>query len=171
MNNWFRSGIFRRILLSILAVSLVPLIILGLLTLFSTNEAGIAAIDRSREALDAKSAGALKLRAMETAQAIANFLNEREAAHDKFAAYAPIPYYGGSYVPPAGFGWVGNAANVVTFHEAATLMGDALQSELQTLITGAAAMLVITAPAVVVIAGLLARYNARAARDEGGHVL
>ena len=409
MNNWFRSGIFRRILFSILVVSLVPLIILGGLTLLNTNEAGIAAIDRSREALDAKSAEALELRAVETAQAIAHFLTEREAdvrvaaelprtaatyltfyqakqgqlwfleqdreahrllplyremvyinaagqevikivdgrvaqdselrdvsnpanttykseryfaeasqlspgqvyiahvtgfyvtkaefeagqhfagvlrlampvfnsngrfdgvvalaldsrhleeftahivptgaglmvapnsstgnyayiidnqantiahpvdylqwgvdpngatlpyaqqqsdlgrlpprldkmdyadpnlssihgraaqgeagsiqywwaGHDKFAAYAPIPYYGGSYAPPAGFGWVGIAADVATFHGAATLVGDALQNKVQTLMTGALVVLVITALAVALTAGLLARYIAQ----------
>lgn len=78
MSPWFRAGIFRRILLYILAVSLVPLLLLGTLTLYSTNQAGYTAIDRSREALDTKSAEALELRAAETAQAIADFLRERE---------------------------------------------------------------------------------------------
>jgi hypothetical protein len=113
MSNRSRSGICRRILLSILTVSLVPLIIPGRLTMFSTGEAGIAAIDRSREALDVKSAEALKPQAMKTAQAIADFLNERAAGstqywwagHDDFALYTPIPDYGGSLAPPAGFGW------------------------------------------------------------------
>ncbi len=79
MRQWFRSGIFRKILLSILAVCLVPLAVLGGLALRGTDRAGDAAIARSRQALDAKSAEALELRAVETAQAIADFMREREA--------------------------------------------------------------------------------------------
>jgi len=78
MSRWFRSGIFRKVLLSILVVSLLPLVILGGLTLRSTGEAGDMAIVHSREALDAKAAEALELRTVETAHAIADFLRGRE---------------------------------------------------------------------------------------------
>jgi len=77
--QWIRSGIFRKIILAILVVSLIPQIVLGLLALSGINDAGATSIARSREALDAKSADALELRAIETAGAIARFLEEREA--------------------------------------------------------------------------------------------
>jgi HAMP domain-containing protein len=79
VRTWLRSGIFRRLLLSILAVSLIPLITLGAFTLGSVRDAGRVAIARSRAALDAKATQALELRTVETAAAIARFLEEREA--------------------------------------------------------------------------------------------
>ena len=79
MNPWFRLGIFGKILFSILVASLVPLVILGGLALHSANEAGLTAIARSKAALDTKTAEALELRAVETANAVAHFLDEREA--------------------------------------------------------------------------------------------
>ncbi|MGD1993917.1 MAG: cache domain-containing protein [Anaerolineae bacterium] len=79
MRTWLRSGIFRRLLFSILTVSLMPLIILGAFTLGSVRDAGRVAIARSRAALDEKATQALELRTVETAAAIARFLEEREA--------------------------------------------------------------------------------------------
>lgn len=79
IRRWLGSGIFRKIILSILIVSLIPQIALGLLALNSINDGGRTSIDRSREALDVKSADALELRAIETAHAIARFLEERES--------------------------------------------------------------------------------------------
>lgn len=79
MTQWFRSGIFRRILLSLLAVSLAPLLIVGGLALRSGDEAGADSIDLSRKALDAKSTEMLELRAVETANTIARFLQDRES--------------------------------------------------------------------------------------------
>lgn len=79
MTQWFRSGIFRRILLSLLAVSLVPLLVIGGLALRSGDEAGAESIDLSRKALNAKSAEMLELRAVETANAIARFLQDCES--------------------------------------------------------------------------------------------
>jgi hypothetical protein len=73
------SGLFHRTFLAILAVSLIPLFILGAIALYSIAEAGATASGQSRRALDAKSARALELRAAETAQAIAGFLRDREA--------------------------------------------------------------------------------------------
>lgn len=79
MRQWLNSGIFQKIILSILVVSLVPQVVLGLLALRSISDAGTTSITRSREALDAKSTEALELRTLETARAIARFLGEREA--------------------------------------------------------------------------------------------
>ena len=79
MVQWLRSGIFRKTLFFIIVVALVPLVVLGVLTIRSTNEAGEEAAARSREALDAKSAEALELVAREMAKAIADMLTEREA--------------------------------------------------------------------------------------------
>ena len=76
--HWFRSGIFRKVLLSILIVSLVPLAVMAGLTLRSTIGVGDIIIARSSEVLDARTAEALGLRAIETAHAIADFLQERE---------------------------------------------------------------------------------------------
>ena len=79
------------------------------------------------------------------------------AGHDKFAAFAPIPYYGGPYQPPAGFGWVGISADQASFHRQATLVGDAIQGRVRTLTTVAFAILGLTALAVLLAAGALAR--------------
>src|SRR5512139_2882637 len=79
MKQCFRSGIFRRILLSLLAVSLAPLLVIGGLALRSGDEAGTESIDLSRKALDAKSTEMLELRSVETANAIARFLQDRES--------------------------------------------------------------------------------------------
>ncbi|HDN80575.1 MAG TPA: hypothetical protein ENG33_08945 [Chloroflexi bacterium] len=56
--------------------------------------------------------------------------------HHKFAAYAPIPYYGGGYEEPAGFGWVGISADVDKFHEAANQVEEAIDNETHNLING-----------------------------------
>ncbi len=80
------------------------------------------------------------------------------SGHDKFAAYAPIPYYGGSYTPPGGFGWVGIAADVATFHQAASLVGGAIQEQLGTLRTSTLIVLLATALAVLLTSGVLARH-------------
>jgi len=79
------------------------------------------------------------------------------AGHDKFVAYAPIPYYGGSYAPPGGFGWVAIGADVATFHEAAVLMGALLQDRVRGLLGGATVILVATGVIVLFTAGVLAR--------------
>lgn len=77
--------------------------------------------------------------------------------HDKFAAYAPIPYYGGPYDPPAGFGWVGIGADVNSFHQAATLVGETIQARVQALAVITLAALLVTGLVVLVVAGVLAR--------------
>ncbi len=78
MRRILGSGIFRRIVLSILLVSVVPLILLGALALLIGNEAGAVSIARSREALDERCAESLELRTIETANAVARFLEGRE---------------------------------------------------------------------------------------------
>ncbi len=95
MSRWFHSGIFRKVLLSILLVSLLPLVILGGLTLRSTGEAGDMAIIHSREALDAKAAESLELRTLETANAIADFLRGRET---DLRAAALLPHTSDAYL-------------------------------------------------------------------------
>jgi hypothetical protein len=79
------------------------------------------------------------------------------AGHEKFVAYAPIPYHSGRYSGPGGFGWVGLGANVATFHQAATLVGVAIQEKVRTLTMATLAVLVLTSMAVLTISGLLAR--------------
>jgi HAMP domain-containing protein len=79
------------------------------------------------------------------------------AGHDKFVTYAPIPYHSGRYSGPGGFGWVGLGADVATFHQAATLVGAAIQEKVHTLTMATLAVLVLTALAVLSISGLLAR--------------
>ncbi len=81
--------------------------------------------------------------------------------HEKFAAYAPIPYYGGSYSPPAGFGWVGIGADVNTFHQAAMLVGDAILLKTRTLGYITLATMIITGVFVLVSARGLAQQISR----------
>jgi HAMP domain-containing protein len=73
---------------------------------------------------------------------------------DKFVAYAPIPYTGGAYDLPAGFGWVGIGANVKRFHAAAADVERAITSqtrqlEIQTLLMIAATALLVSGGALV----------------------
>jgi len=79
------------------------------------------------------------------------------AGHYKFAAYAPIPYYGGAYEAPAGFGWVGIAADVTKFHEAAIWVEEEINQETKSLIASTLAVIVVTVLFVLIIASLLAR--------------
>jgi PAS domain S-box-containing protein len=73
----------------------------------------------------------------------------------RFVACAPIRYYDGVYAPLASFGWVGIAADVAAFHEAATLVGDALQDKVLALVTSTLAVLAATGLAVVLTAVLI----------------
>jgi HAMP domain-containing protein len=79
------------------------------------------------------------------------------AGHHKFASYVPIPYYGGSYQPPAGFGWVAITADADAFHESARLVGRAISERTRSLVAAGISIVVVTALAVLLIAGLLAR--------------
>lgn len=78
-------------------------------------------------------------------------------ANDKFVAFAPIPYYGGQYQEPAGFGWVGIGAEVATFHQSATLVDDAITDKVTVLAGVTLLVLTFTGLIVLVVAGLLAR--------------
>jgi hypothetical protein len=53
---------------------------------------------------------------------------------EKFVAFAPIPYYGGGYHEPAGFGWIGIGAEVGDFHQAANQVGAAIDERVNSLI-------------------------------------
>ncbi|NIS83199.1 MAG: GAF domain-containing protein [Anaerolineales bacterium] len=77
--------------------------------------------------------------------------------HDKFATFAPIPYYGGSYSPPTGFGWVGFGADMNTFHQAATLVGDAIMDIARTLGYITLASVAFAGVLVLASAGVLAQ--------------
>ncbi|MDH4137665.1 MAG: PAS domain S-box protein, partial [Anaerolineae bacterium] len=73
----------------------------------------------------------------------------------RFVACATIRYYVGAYAPPASFSWVGIAADVAAFHEAATLVGDALQDKVLVLVTSTLAVLAATGLGVVLTAVLV----------------
>lgn len=106
-------GIFPKLLLSFLALSIVPLIVLGYLadrnlaetgsesiaiargigekSLASAREIGRSAIEDSVRALDEKSTEAIELRTMELARRIADFLYERDKDVLILAALKPDP--------------------------------------------------------------------------------
>ncbi len=91
-----------------------------------------------------------------TAQGQAGSIEYHWAGRDKFVAYAPIPYYGGDYAPPAGFGWVAIGADATTFHEPASLVAVAFQDKFQALLHSALGILVTTGVVILLIAGVLA---------------
>ena len=74
-----------------------------------------------------------------------------------FAAFAPIPYYGGSYRKPGGFGWVGIRANAGALERGAGLVAAALQEELRSLIKIIIIIIGLTALAVLLFASVQAR--------------
>lgn len=76
---------------------------------------------------------------------------------DKIVAYAPIPYEGGSYDLPRGFGWVGIGTDVAHFHEAAVLVGGAIDDETVRLTRDMVILLLLTSVGVVITTTLLAR--------------
>jgi HAMP domain-containing protein len=79
--------------------------------------------------------------------------NEQE----KFVAYAPIPYYGTEYPAPGGFGWIGIAAEVGAFHQAATQVGETIQNEVGGLMVNIVMVVIIGGAVSVPIVWLLAR--------------
>lgn len=79
------------------------------------------------------------------------------SGHDKFVAYAPIPYYGGDYAEPAGFGWIGISADVTEFHKAATWVEEEINRETRALVGSTAAVIALTALVVIIVASVLAR--------------
>ena len=76
---------------------------------------------------------------------------------EKFVAYAPIPYFGGSYSEPAGFGWLGIGAEVQTFHLAANQVGEAINAKVQSLMYVILGVLVLGSVAAFPVAAILAR--------------
>jgi hypothetical protein len=76
---------------------------------------------------------------------------------EKFVAYAPIPYFNSEYPAPGGFGWIGLAAEVNAFHEAATQVGATIQGEVQGLMVNILVVLFLGGVASVPIVWLLAR--------------
>ena len=92
------------------------------------------------------------------AQGESGFIEYSWGGHDKCATYAPIPYYGGGYKAPAGFGWVGIGADVAAFHEAATEVGDAITGKVRGLM---AITLTIFILAGLVVAATASRIAAR----------
>ncbi len=109
----FIFGIFPKLLISFLMISMIPLIILGYLaernlaetgaeaiaiarsigdkSLRSAREIGEVAIDDSVQALDEKSTEAIELRTMELAGRIADFLYERDKDVLLLASMEPDP--------------------------------------------------------------------------------
>jgi PAS domain S-box-containing protein len=92
------------------------------------------------------------------------------AGQHKFVAFAPVPYFGGPYAPPAGFGWVGISAELAAFQRPAEALKTAIsarvwQLSLLTLLIllGAAAIVSYTA---LSIARRLQREWKRAAQAE-----
>lgn len=79
MLKYFRSAIFRKVLLVLLVTALFPAVLLGWMAVRSGLQAGDTSTALSRAALIEKSQEALELRAVETAAAIAAFLGERQA--------------------------------------------------------------------------------------------
>jgi len=106
-------GIFPKLLLSFLALSIIPLMVLGYLadrnlaetgsesiaiakgigdkSISSAREIGAVAIEDSVQALDEKSTEAIELRTMELAQRIADFLYERDKDILILSAIKPDP--------------------------------------------------------------------------------
>ncbi len=90
------------------------------------------------------------------AQGKAGSIEYHWAGHDKFVAYAPIPYYGGDYASPAGFGWIAIGADAATFHEPAVLVEVAFQDKFQGVLHSALGILIVTGLVILLIAGVLA---------------
>lgn len=76
---------------------------------------------------------------------------------DKFVAFAAIPYYGGSYEYPDGFGWIGIGAEVGAFHQAADHVGSAISERVQSLKWGILVILFGGGLVSIPVAGILAR--------------
>ena len=79
------------------------------------------------------------------------------SGHNSFIAYAPIPYYGGDYKEPLGFGWVGITADVKTFHEAANMTAAVIRESQQNIASITVIIIVVAMIIVFIFAMLLAR--------------
>ncbi len=92
------------------------------------------------------------------------------AGQHKFVAFAPIPYFGGPYTPPAGFGWVGISAELSAFRRPAVALRAAVAARVRQLslltlliLLGAATVVSYTARSIV---GRMQREWRRAAKAE-----
>jgi len=84
---------------------------------------------------------------------------------ERTMAYATIPYYGGVYDTPAGFGAVTMTAFASDFHQAATELGADIAQEIQLAAGMALVSLLLTAAFIAVVGWLLARHIARPVRE------
>jgi methyl-accepting chemotaxis protein len=84
---------------------------------------------------------------------------------ERALAYATIPYHGGVYSTPAGFGFVTMTAFASDFHQAATVLGADISREIQQALWIALASVIVIAALIVTAAWLLARNIARPIRD------
>ena len=71
-----RFGIFRKVLFSFLALTLIPIVILGLYTLNIISDVGDEMAERTTNSLNQKIRDALELQAVLTAKSLTVFLNE-----------------------------------------------------------------------------------------------
>jgi sigma-B regulation protein RsbU (phosphoserine phosphatase) len=76
---------------------------------------------------------------------------------ERALAYATIPYHGGVYHTPAGFGFVTMTAFASEFHQAATVLGAEIAQEIQQTLVVALASVLLMAALIVMAAWLLAR--------------
>jgi hypothetical protein len=84
----------------------------------------------------------------------------------KMVAYAPIPFYAGEYVKPAGFGWVALGVDIEKFNEQAKIATDKIEKEGQMWL---ATIIVILLGAMIIlfgIAAILSRGINRSIRSE-----
>ncbi len=73
-----RFGIFRRVLLSLLLITIIPVIILGVYTYNTINTVGSEIIDQTERTLNRKTRDALELQAVLTAKSVEEFLRRCE---------------------------------------------------------------------------------------------
>lgn len=78
MRQWLTSGLLRKILLALLAVSLAPLAILANFSLQSYSTTKDEVVQQSRQDLDQKAFEGLRARTVTLAQTVSSFLKERE---------------------------------------------------------------------------------------------
>ncbi len=74
-----KFGILGKVLSSFLSLAIIPLVILGFLSIQGIARIGDKAVDDSKSSLDKKSADAIQVRAIDLAHRVAGFLKEREA--------------------------------------------------------------------------------------------
>ncbi len=73
-----RFGIFRRVLLAFLIITIIPVLVLGVYTLKTINSAGDEIVKRTTTTLNRKTRDALELQAVLTAQSMSDFLKRCE---------------------------------------------------------------------------------------------